>query len=410
MRLLHTSDWHLGRSLETCRRYEEFAAFLDWLKQTIVAREVEALIVAGDIFDNTAPPNRAQELYYRFLASLTGTPCRHVVIVAGNHDSASFLDAPKEILRALNVHVVGSASTEPEDEVFVLRSPAGIPEAVVCAVPYLRDRDIRIVEAGESIEQKGARLLQGMRDHYARVCEVAGKKRQEIGEVPVVATGHLFTQGGKVVEEDGVRELYVGTLAHASVEMFPSGIDYLALGHLHVHQKVAGREHFRYSGSPVAMGFGEADQQKLVLLVDFSGRHAQIEEVMVPCFKPLIRVAGSFAEIESQLESLITAGASAWVEVDYLGSELIPGLQEDVYELVDGTKLELVRVKNRRLVQSLSQVAANDVAIEDINERSVFKRFLEMNTDKVSEAQWQELNAAYCEILATIAEEDSNRE
>ncbi len=410
MRLLHTSDWHLGRSLETCKRYDEFSAFLDWLKQTIVVREVEVLLVAGDVFDNTAPPNRAQELYYRFLAGLTDTPCRHVVVVAGNHDSASFLDAPKEILRALNVHVVGAATAEPEDEVIILRSPIGEPLAIVCAVPYLRDRDIRVVEAGESIEQKGAKLLQGMRDHYARVCDVAEKKRQALGDIPVVATGHLFTRGGKTVEEDGVRELYVGTLAHAPVELFPSVVDYLALGHLHVHQKVDGKAHFRYSGSPVAMGFGEAGQQKLVLLVEFSGRLPQVEEVAVPCFKPLIRVAGSFAEIGSQLKALVAAGTTAWLEVDYNGSELLPGLQEDVYKLVEGTSLDLVRVKNQRLVQSLYQGTANDVAIEDINEKSVFQKFLEMNKDKASEEQWQELTAAYCEILAMIAEEEPNEQ
>lgn len=408
MRIIHTSDWHLGRSLETSKRYEEFAAFLEWLKSTIRSTSAEALIVAGDIFDNTAPPNRAQELYYRFLAGLVGSCCRNVVVVAGNHDSPSFLDAPKEILKTLNVHVIGTMPGRPEEEVLVLKSPGGEPLAVVCAVPYLRDRDIRSVEAGEAIDEKGEKLRQGLKDHYARVCSIAEATRQKCGEVPLIATGHLFTLGGQVVEDDGVKELYVGTLGHASADIFPAAIDYLALGHLHVPQKVGGKNHFRYSGSPIAMGFGEAGQQKLVLLVDFSGRSAQVEEIAVPCFQALAKVAGSYEEIQTKLKTLVKENSNAWVEVDYTGDKILPGLQEDVLKLVEGSGLNVVRVKNQSLVKNFTAGTANDVAIEDINEENVFQRFLEMS--KVPVEQLDEVKAAYNEILTLIAEEDANLE
>ena len=108
MKILHTSDWHLGRSLYGRKRYEEFSSFLDWLAQTIEEEKVDALLVAGDVFDNSTPSNRAQELYYRFLCRVAASCCRHVVVIAGNHDSPSFLNVPKELLRALNVYVVGA--------------------------------------------------------------------------------------------------------------------------------------------------------------------------------------------------------------------------------------------------------------------------------------------------------------
>jgi len=108
MKILHTSDWHLGRSLYGRKRYDEFSSFLDWLAQAIEDEKVDALLVAGDVFDTSTPSNRAQELYYRFLCRVAASCCRHVVVVAGNHDSPSFLNAPKELLRALNVYVVGS--------------------------------------------------------------------------------------------------------------------------------------------------------------------------------------------------------------------------------------------------------------------------------------------------------------
>ncbi|NQS72549.1 MAG: exonuclease subunit SbcD, partial [Desulfobulbaceae bacterium] len=143
MKILHTSDWHIGRALYGRKRYEEFKAFLDWLAETIQQNAINTLLVAGDVFDTSTPSNRAQELYYRFLCRVAASTCRHVVIVAGNHDSPSFLNAPKELLKALDVHVVGSAAN-PEDEVLVLRNEQKAPELIVCAVPYLRDRDIRV--------------------------------------------------------------------------------------------------------------------------------------------------------------------------------------------------------------------------------------------------------------------------
>lgn len=409
MRVLHTSDWHLGRSLETFKRYDEFESFLGWLTQTITDRQVDALVVAGDIFDNTAPPNRAQELYYRFLAGLAGSCCHHVIVVAGNHDSPSFLDAPREILKALSVHVIGAAGENPEDEVVTLKNRrTGKPLAVVCAVPYLRDRDIRSVEAGETIEEKGAKLLQGIREHYARVCAVADELRKNDGDIPLIATGHLFTQGGQVSEDDGVRELYVGTLAHAPTDVFPAAIDYLALGHLHVAQKVGGKNHLRYCGSPLAMGFGEAGQQKQVLLVEFSGRTPAVEEIAVPCCRPLRRLTGSFEQIRSCLKALITENSNAWVEVDYTGDELRPDLQDEVFRLVEGTQINIVRVKNQKLVSGLIEGLAGEAEHDALDEQRVFQKFLEMNG--VAEEQWRELRAAYSEILTSLAEEDTNRE
>src|SRR5690606_24555274 len=127
MKILHTSDWHLGRALFTRRPYEEFAAYLAWPLRLIQDAAIDVLVVAGDVFDTTTPGTRAQQLYYRFLRGLAASPCRHAVIVAGNHDSPSFLDAPKELLRAFNVHVVGSACSNPADEVLLLHGTDGTP-------------------------------------------------------------------------------------------------------------------------------------------------------------------------------------------------------------------------------------------------------------------------------------------
>ena len=273
--ILHTSDWHLGRRLYGQMRYDEFQAFLDWLTETIEAQKVDVLIVAGDIFDTMTPSNRAQSLYYQFLGTVSSLYCEHVVIVSGNHDSPTFLDAPANVLKFLNVHVIGTACENIEDEVLVLKDKNNQPQCVIAAVPYLRDRDVRSSQAGESGQDKDANVLTGINQHYDKVAEIAKAKQSQLIEqhnyyVPIIATGHLFTAGGRTTEDDGVRDLYVGSLGKVSVDMFDECFDYVALGHLHVPQKVGNCEHIRYSGSPIAMGFGEARQQKQVLLIQFA--------------------------------------------------------------------------------------------------------------------------------------------
>ena len=206
MKILHTSDWHLGRTLYGKKRYAEFSAFLNWLAKTIEQENIDVLLVAGDIFDTSTPGNQAQQLYYKFLCQAAASCCRHIVIIAGNHDSPSFLNAPRELLRSLDVHVVALISEDNEEEVIVLNnSQDDSPEMIVCAVPYLRDRDVRVVEAGESIADKELKLIEGIKKHYTEVCDLAERKRNDLAQsfnkqIPVVAMGHLFTAGGKTID------------------------------------------------------------------------------------------------------------------------------------------------------------------------------------------------------------------
>ena len=272
--LLHTSDWHLGRRLYGKPRYDEFKQFLDWQLQTLREQKVDVLLIAGDIFDTTAPSNQAQNLYYDFLSQVCDTDCRHVIIVAGNHDSASFLEAPKQLLKAFNIHIIGSMTDTPTDEVITLSDKSEQPELIVMAVPYLRDRDVRTVGHGERLDDKERKLTQGIKAHYAQIADIAIAQQAQLHakykrSIPIVATGHLFTVGGQTMEGDGVRDLYVGSLGSIGAEIFHPQIDYVALGHLHIPQAVGGQPHIRYAGSPIAMGFGESRQQKQVHLLRF---------------------------------------------------------------------------------------------------------------------------------------------
>lgn len=410
MKILHTSDWHLGRSLYGRKRYEEFEAFLTWLAETIQQNEIDALLVAGDVFDTSAPSNRAQELYYGFLRRVAASCCRHVVIIGGNHDSPSFLNAPKALLKVLDVHVVGSASDSPEEEVLVLQNKQGVQELIVCAVPYLRDRDIRTVEAGESVEAKGRKLVEGIGKHYAAVGALAEQIRAELkSDIPIIGMGHLFTVGGQIAEgDDSVRELYLGSLAHVPAGIFPACFNYLALGHLHVPQKVNDSETFRYSGSPLPMGFGEAKQQKSVCLVEFEGSSASVELIDVPVFQQLERIKGGWKTISNRITELSAMGSHCWLEVIYDGAEVIGDLRERLEAAISGTQMEILLIKNNRIRDRVLGQIHEKETLDDLDVKEVFERCLVAHN--VPEEQWPELLQTYQETLDSLHEEDVQAE
>ena len=405
MKVLHTSDWHIGRTLHGRKRYEESEAFLNWLAGLIEDKHIDVLLVAGDVFDNSTPSNYAQEIYYRFLYRVAASANRHVVVTAGNHDSPSFLNAPRELLKYLNVHVVGCASDPPADEAIVLAGSNNEPGLFICAVPYLRDRDIRVAEAGESIEDKERKLVEGIRTHYRLVCEAARQKRDLLNKpVPIVAMGHLFAAGGRTVDGDGVRELYIGSLAQVGADLFPEGIDYLALGHLHIPQKVGGSDFIRYCGSPLPIGFGEADQQKCVVLVEFSGNAPHVTEIPVPRFRELKTLRGDWQTIAGGIEAMTSKGEDAWLEIVYDGEEIIGNLRERLDEASKGTGMEILSVRNNRVLQNALGRMGKEESLDDLDVTEVFKRCLDAHD--VPEEQRPELMSAYKEVITSLNEAD----
>ena len=413
MKILHTSDWHIGKTLYGRKRYDEFEAFFTWLIETIEQEQVDVLLIAGDIFDTSTPGNRAQQLYYRFLHRVAASTCRHIVIIAGNHDSPSFLSAPKELLSALDVHVTGSLSGNPTDEVLALCDSEGNAELIVCAIPYLRDRDIRTAEAGESMEDKSRKLIEGIRDHYAETVSLARQQRAALlSSIPIIAMGHLFVAGGQTIEGDGVRELYVGSLAHVPAGIFPSDIDYLALGHLHVPQQVNGSSVMRYSGSPLPIGFGEAGQEKSVCLVEFdrqiSATSPAVRLINIPIFQPLEHIKGNWQAIADRISVLSAENPSTWLEIIYEGDEMITDLQERLQSAIEGSRLEILRVRNNRIISRILDQIDDGGTLEELSVNEVFEHCL--SASAIPAEQRTELWHTYQETLVSLDEKDVRAE
>ena len=411
MRVLHTADWHLGqRFISGHERIDEHRHFLHWLVATVREQAVEVLVIAGDVFDSGSPANQALELYYDFLLQMQGTDCRDIVVVGGNHDSPATLNAPARLLRHLRVHVVGCVPDCFEDQVLILNDAAGQPGLVVCAVPFLRDRDVRLSVPGETADEREARLKQGIADHYARIAEVEQVWQLKAEGLPVLATGHLYAAGA--APSDSERTIHVGNLGQVTAEHFPEIFDYVALGHLHRPQQVGGREHIRYSGSPIALSFSEIDHDKEVLLLDFAdGKLAGLTALAVPGTRRLLRFHGTLEEVVGMLMAYDNTGflLPAWADVEVRSEltqlEVAEALLKVIQEL-DRKQVEVLARRHLRLVKLRPLAETSDdkesltPSLHDFTERQVFAQRLESEP----EAGRAELLAAFDELLEGMAQ------
>ena len=400
-KVLHTSDWHIGRKLKEHDRTEEFRKFFDELLRIIHDENIDALLVAGDIFDNTNPTVQSQDMYYSLLSRLIDSPCRHIIIIAGNHDSAAFIDAPADLLKHCRIHVVGQARHNPEDEVLTLRDSHGTPELIVCAVPFLKNRDVMRANINDSFSNIELAIKSGITEHYSKVFAHARELQGE-SDVPVIAMGHLFLQGGRTSQGDGVRSLYVGTAIEVSAGIFPEWLTYTALGHLHSPQ-IAGRENIRYSGSPIQMGFGEAGQNKAVFILDLDGKNlVRIREVNLPEYQRLERISGDIPEIFSQLDKLGENSDSVWLDITYTGTEATANLQKELNDYARAfPDIEILSVNNdKRNGETESTGEFDGDSLDDISPEKIFD--LMMNIKNIPEEQREVFRTMYREILQKI--------
>ncbi len=372
MKILHTSDWHLGHRLHDQVQTQEQELFLKWLLDTISSEQVDVLLISGDIFDTGTPSTLSLKMYYDFLVQLHASDCKHVIVTGGNHDSPGTLNAPKELLETLAVKVVGKATEDLADEVFKLT--VGTESIVVAAVPYLRDQDIRKAVAGEQFDDITERYKTALIQHYSEVAEKSIAINS--AQYPMIAMGHLFAVGGTV--SDSEQNIYVGNLGHIGAEDFPSCFDYIALGHLHRPQIVGGNPKVRYAGSPVILSFSEINQVKKVLILET--KNNKIDAVIdreIPRFREVIRVKGNLELCEEKLQAVASNQyhLTPWVEVvleDELHSALGAGA---INKIADTLDLEVLKVSlnTQRSIVGLEELTANTRHVKELSPLHVFK-------------------------------------
>lgn len=378
MRILHSSDWHLGQSFMGKTRLAEHQAFLKWLLDTVQEQQVDAIIVAGDIFDTGTPPSYARELYNSFVSHLHDTGAR-LVVLGGNHDSIATLGESRAIFSKLGTEVVPGVAAVLEDQVLTLLDRNGHPGALLCAIPFIRARDVVISEAGQTAEDKQQALQAAIRHHYCELYTLAVARREALGlPLPIVATGHLATVGASLSES--VRDIYVGTLAAFPANEFPPA-DYIALGHIHRPQKVGDQEHIRYCGSPIPLSFDEARTAKEVLLVDLDETGLQaITPLPIPIFQRLETLSGTLEELAAALDQLAKSAdpeRATWVEVEVASDDYLSDLQERLQTMVDGRPIEILRTRRKRAQLTAAWQQPTGATLAELEPAQVFAHRLE---------------------------------
>ncbi|SCK25531.1 exonuclease subunit SbcD [Vogesella sp. LIG4] len=409
MRILHTSDWHLGQHFMGKSRQAEHQAFIHWLLQQVAAQQVDAVLIAGDVFDTGTPPSYARELYSQLVVALHAANVS-LLVLGGNHDSAATLGESRALLACLGASVVPAVAAAPAEQVLLLKRRDGTPGAIVCAIPFIRPRDVLQSQAGQSAEDKQLGLQQAIQQHYQAVYQAACAQREALRmPLPIIATGHLTTVGASASES--VREIYVGALEAFPTSAFPPA-DYIALGHIHRPQLVGGLEHIRYSGSPIPLGFDEAGQQKQVLLVDVDSLGLMaVTPLPVPCFQPLrtlrtlrgnlAELAGAIAEAAGQG----TAEKPVWLDVQVQGDDYLSDLQQRIQQLVGELPLEVLRIRRERANAGAALEATARETLAELTPQDVFERRLAQET--LDAPLLEQLQARYRQLLASLQEQDA---
>ena len=410
-RILHTSDWHLGARLISKEREEEHQLFLNFLIETVELYSVDLLIVAGDVFDTGAPSNSARKMYYSFLTKLINTSCKHVVIVGGNHDSPAMLDAPKEVLSVLDIHVVGSAllndegSIDFDNEIIKIFDNNNNLQAVVAAVPFLRDRDIMKAVAGQEYSDKIAAMRDGIKEHYLTLSE----KLTQFSDVPHLATGHLYAQNTVLSDnasrQEGENDIHIGNLAQVDMSEFCHHFSYLALGHIHKPQKLGGKDNVRYSGSPIKMSFSEVNDRKILCLLDFEAAVLKsVSEIEIPAFRIIQRFKGDKEKVTSLIQNFENSKPlAAWCEIvleDFCSSVEMDDLKKIAME--KGIEVLKYSIQSAKKQWKESNQVSDSKSLADLSENDIFE--MRCRLENIDDSEFEELQKSFNELKSWIVE------
>ena len=400
MKILHTSDWHLGQYFMMKTREAEHLAFLSWLVDLIKEQQIDALIVAGDIFDSSAPPSYARKLYSDFIVKLQSTGCQQLIIISGNHDSVAVLNESKSLLSALNVSVLAGLNDDLSEHLITLHDNQQQATAMVCALPFLRAGDVMGSEAGLSAEKKQQNLQRGIETTYRDIYQLAQK---ECGDkrLPIIATGHLTTVGCSVSESE--RDIYIGTLSAFPASLFPE-FDYIALGHLHRSQKVQKSDVIRYCGSPIPLSFDETKHDKQVMIVDFSDIDSvEVTSVVIPRFQYLQVIKGDLESVSEQLKTLKSENenTSIWLEVKLDQAFYVSDVQSQLNSLVEDSGIEILKISSPKLNENSQWQETESTTLDDLTPIDLFQHRLKCE-DNLSEQQQSELQTLFVQVCEEL--------
>ena len=399
LKILHTSDFHIGKQLLKVDFFEDMELFFDWLIKVIKEEKIDVLLMSGDLFDQANPSQQAMRQYYMFLKRMIPLNCK-VIITGGNHDSAQVLNAPKELLEILDVTIVGGAP-ESIDELFFTVEKNN-QKVVIAAVPYLRDRDIRQALAGETYDDKIAQIRAGLSTYFQ---QVSHHHKLHFSGTPLVVMAHLFAQGAETTESE--REIQIGNQAGIDVNIFGANTSYVALGHIHKPQAV-GRENVQYSGSPIPLSFSEKEDAKRVIVLTVENDLFNVQSINIPAFRKLITLKGTLNEALYKLSKhLSTTVLPDLIELQIIEEQESIAKIKELDELLstaeyEGLQIVKGKIEFKHKVQGTGALLNTGEDISQFQPIDLFKKRLEQDSS-LEKQDIDELLNAFREIL-----EDNN--
>ncbi|MGM0581184.1 MAG: exonuclease subunit SbcD [Bacteroidota bacterium] len=398
MKILHTADWHIGKKLHKHELKEDFELFINWLCTTIIDQKIDLLLVSGDIFDLANPSSEARKQYFQALFKLQKLDIK-IVITGGNHDSPSMLNGPSELIKLLNINIIGGLPEQLEEAIIPISNKEGEVELVVAALPYLRDADLRQAVEGQDNEERKKALLQGIENTFQNAAEICKKQYPEI---PAIAMGHLFAAGMETSESE--REIQIGNLAAFNANHFGEHFNYIALGHIHKPQQVKAKVPTFYSGSPIPLSFSEYDDQKRVLIIDTND--FQIESLGIPVFRKLMIISGELESLKHKLNILEPqSGLHSLIELILKEDEYSAQKMIDFEMLIDEFKTkgyEIVKHKTefKHQLKGSSEIFEKQSELKDLKPTDVFSKMID--TQEYDERTKEEVLDAFQELLENL--------
>lgn len=352
MKILHTADWHIGQCFHEFDRTYEHQQFLNWLLGTLVSNQIDVLLISGDVFDLSNPSAASVKMFYRFLnQAMTANPDLQIVITAGNHDSAARLESPKPLLESTNIQIIGlvekkeDGSIDYEKLIIPLKDKDGVIKAWCLAVPFLRMGDYPVIAEVENPYAAGIAAF------YAELYNFVCEKKQ--ANQPIICMGHLHAQQTDMTDVDqSVERAIMGGVECIGVGAFHEDIRYVALGHIHKAQRIGGKEHIRYCGSPLPMSFSELNYKHLVIVFQLEEQGiSNLNPIEVPVSVPLKRVPSihsTLAEVMTALQQLPAAGSdlqtAPYLEVRVLLDGPEPGLRHKITTALSSKQVRLAKI------------------------------------------------------------------
>lgn len=372
LKFLHTADWHIGQLFHEYDRSYEHQQFLDWLVQILQTKQIDVLLISGDIFDISNPSAQSIRMFYTFLnQATTANPNLQIIITAGNHDSASRLEAPKPLLQSSNVQIIGLVEKDAEGNIdyekliVPIHDAAGNIKIHCLAIPFLRMGDY------PALPNSTNPYTEGVTELYNEAYKYAEKKKQD-GQT-IIAMGHLHTHHAEITELDKTERLIMGGVECVPAAAFHPDIKYVALGHIHKAQKIGGKDHIRYSGSPLPMSFSELNYKHQVIIFELDQEISTLESVEIPLFVPLQRIPLSHQplhEVIALLEQLpkkdSVSETTPYLQVRVLLEGPEPALRHKIETALAGKKVKLAKIDVK--YPASTQEAPEFITPEKLNE------------------------------------------